>query len=191
MDILISFVPWFLYWIFLSCGLLHVAAFAGVIGTVVFNLKDFMAHKGKILPIGSLIFFLVLSILAFFLPPRLLWTWVPLAGNYTLALITLVSILIGKPFTMQYARESVPKEFWGTKPFIHANYVITWVWFFAFIVMSSPDIFDLAAIHSPSWFKWVFSLACGCGAIKFTIWYRKKSHQKSQAPPETPASTGT
>jgi hypothetical protein len=106
------------------------------------------------------------------------------SGNITLAVITLVSLLIKKPFTLQYARESVPPERWNDPMFIHANYVITWAWFGAFLIMTGPDIFDIAGLASPTWFKWAFSIACCAGAVKFTGWYRKKSRRQNQPAPE-------
>ena len=39
--------------------------------------------------------------------------------------IVLVSLAIGRPFTLPYARERVPKEFWAAPRFLHANRVIT------------------------------------------------------------------
>lgn len=181
MGIVVSFVPWFFYWVFLSCGMLHAAAFSGLVAALALNVKDLRAGRGKILPIGTLIFFFVLSILTLCVHLRLLWAWVPLAGPATLALITLVSILIGKPFTLQYARESVAREYWESKPFILANYRITWAWFTAFLVMSVPDILDHLGRPTPVWFKWLFSLGCCFGAVQFTVWYRKKVRAERQA----------
>ena len=42
-----------------------------------------------------------------------------------LLLIVLVSMAIGRPFTLQYAREQVAPEFWNSPEFVRTNYVIT------------------------------------------------------------------
>jgi hypothetical protein len=54
--------------------------------------------------------------------------------------IVLVSIAIGEPFTLQYARERVAPELWKTPEFIHTNYIVTAVWGAVFAVMVLADL---------------------------------------------------
>jgi hypothetical protein len=44
------------------------------------------------------------------------------------ALIAVGSLLIRRPFSPQYARESVPEAYWQTRLFLWENNVITAVW---------------------------------------------------------------
>jgi len=46
---------------------------------------------------------------------------------------------IRNPFTLQYAREQTPQEFWNTPVFIRTNYIITAVWTLAFLVTTAAD----------------------------------------------------
>ena len=62
-----------------------------------------------------------------------------LAANGGLFAIALFSILVRNPFTLQYAREQVPREFWETPRFIWTNYIITGAWAIAFAVMAAAD----------------------------------------------------
>ena len=66
-------------------------------------------------------------------------TTVRLAVDGGLLVIVLVSLAIGMPFTLQYARESVPKEFWTVPLFITTNQRITAAWAAAFAVMTAAD----------------------------------------------------
>ncbi len=63
-----------------------------------------------------------------------------------LLLIVLVSMAVGRPFTLQYAREQVPPEFWDRPEFIRTNYVITGAWALAFAVMV---VAKLALLYVP------------------------------------------
>jgi uncharacterized membrane protein len=94
-----------------------------------------------------------------------------LAVDAGLFAIALVSLLVGQPFTLQYARESVPKEFWTAPLFITTNQRITAAWAAAFAVMTAAD----AAAHYveaiPLWIDVAASVAAFVGAVWFTRWY--------------------
>src|SRR5215213_5872589 len=71
-------------------------------------------------------------------------TWsvigVRLCVDAGLLAIVLVSMAVGRPFTLQYARERVAPEFWDRPDFIRANYVISAVWALAFAVMVAAEL---------------------------------------------------
>jgi hypothetical protein len=48
--------------------------------------------------------------------------------NVCLLASALVSALIGKPFTLQFAMEKVPESYWKTELFLRINYYIAFVW---------------------------------------------------------------
>ena len=63
------------------------------------------------------------------------WSRYAQAGAHAfLTLIVLGSVVIGHPFTESYARESTPKEIWGTPQFRAVNRTISLVWGLAFLV---------------------------------------------------------
>lgn len=57
-----------------------------------------------------------------------------------LVLVVLVSMLVRRPFTLQYAREQIPAELWDNPAFVKTNYLITCAWAVAFIVMVAADL---------------------------------------------------
>jgi hypothetical protein len=71
--------------------------------------------------------------------------------------IALFSLAIGKPFTMQYAREMVDTETAQSPGFITANYVITWAWVLAFLLMILANALLIYVPGLPFW-----SGACNC-----------------------------
>jgi hypothetical protein len=53
--------------------------------------------------------------------------------------MALGSLALGRPFTMQIAREQVPPELWNTEVFLRVNRAITAVWAAAFAVLVAAD----------------------------------------------------
>ncbi len=96
---------------------------------------------------------------------------VRLAVDGGLMAIVLVSLAIGRPFSLQYARERVAKEFWSSPLFMTANRRITWAWGGAFAVLVAADAAAEYAPGVPLWVEVVGSIAAFVGAFGFTVWY--------------------
>ncbi|MGD9581542.1 MAG: hypothetical protein AB7V50_09225, partial [Vampirovibrionia bacterium] len=122
MQILISFMPWILYGIISSYSYFY-AILAAFVASVIISAPNIKKKNLKILDIGSLAFFIVLFIIA--VTPDLveLKHWTHTLSNTALCLIVVVSIVIRKPFTIQYAKETVDPKYWETEGFIKTNYI--------------------------------------------------------------------
>lgn len=46
----------------------------------------------------------------------------------SLMVLVVFSISIKKPFTLQFAMEKVPEQYWGTNQFVRISTVISWAW---------------------------------------------------------------
>ena len=111
-------------------------------------------------------------------------TWtvigVRLCVDSGLLAIVVLSMLVRRPFTLQYARETVAREHWASPQFVRTNYVIAAAWALAFAVMV---IAELALLCVPSLPKRVGVIAIVLAlvaAVKFTGWYPE--HIRSQRP---------
>src|SRR5262249_1322174 len=93
----------------------------------------------KILEIGTLLLFGSLVLYTLTAAPAWTVATVRLAVDAGLLTIVLVSLAIGAPFTLQYAREQVPEEFWATPQFISANRLISLAWAAAFAILVAAD----------------------------------------------------
>jgi len=176
---LISFIPWFLFWILLSMRKPEPAALAGFIVTLIFIIMEKARHRSvKILQAGTLAFFFILAILAIFTELEWFGHWVNLWSNLALTLIVLISIVIGKPFTLQYAKEETPKEYWSSPKFIQINYTISWVWFLAFLVNLAPSVIRVLGVKVPVSLNWAASIIPFVAAAKFTKWYPHREVKK-------------
>ena len=79
-----------------------------------------------------------------------------------------------QPFTLQYAREQVAPEFWGSPEFIHTNYIITGAWGLAFAVMVAAELALLYVPGMPRQLGIVAIVLALVGAVKFTGWYPER-----------------
>jgi hypothetical protein len=103
---------------------------------------------------------------------------VRLAVDAGLLAIVLVSLAIGRPFTLQYAREQVPEQFWATPRFMAVNRAISSVWGGCFAVMVLADVAAEYAPAIPIWVDVAASVAAFVGALWFTRWYPARVRQQ-------------
>ena len=125
---LFGFLPWILYAVIANHSFVSDEIAAGLALASVFILDFKRIRKGYILECGTVLFFAALLIL-FLLPSRqyvalhaMLWI------NLALAFIMWFSILIRRPFTIQYAKESVPENAWNKPGFIRVNDILSGFW---------------------------------------------------------------
>ena len=184
MGILLAFAPFIAFAVFDRL----IGAVEGlVIGALVsaaLLLRDVLtpSRQPKILEIGTLVLFGSLASYAVVAKPTWSVIQVRLCVDAGLFLIVLISMLIGRPFTLQYAREQVAPEFWASPEFVRTNYVITAVWALAFGVMV---IAELALLYEPGLPPRVGIIAIVLalvGAVKFTGWYPKQARNTTQQP---------
>lgn len=100
--------------------------------------------------------------------------------------IALLSLAIRAPFTLQYAREQVDAETMKLPGFLAANYVITWAWTFAFVLMLLADMLVIFVPGLPLWIGFAIAFAARNAALYFTRWYPQYRRAKYAASPTTP-----
>ena len=134
-------------------------------------------HQPKILELGTFAMFAGLLAWAKLFPTPLTVLSVRLRVDAGLLLIILISMAIGKPFTLQYARERVPQERWKSPQFARINFVITSVWALAFACIVAADLMMIYVPNVPLRVGIVVTLAALYGAYRFTDWYPKQAPQ--------------
>jgi hypothetical protein len=133
----------------------------------------------KMLATGSLILFSTLGGYVAFANAGWTMPTVRLAVDSGLLAIALLSIAIRFPFTLQYAREAVDSETLKLPGFMRANYVITWAWTVAFLLMVVANVLMICEPSLPLWVGLIMALAARNSAIFFTKWY--PNHRRSLA----------
>ncbi len=136
MNILLGLAPFIAFFVLArsigaAAGLWAAAAVAGAL---LLRARLRGQTEVKVLEAGATVLFVGLAIVASFVRPGWSVFEVRVFVDLGLVAITLGSILIGRPFTLQYAREQVPPERWTHPLFLAANRRISAVWTFAFVV---------------------------------------------------------
>ena len=172
MGILLGLTPFIAFFVLMRlvsplAGLLAALATSLALGVRMWRRGETV----KILEVGSLILFGGLVLYTLLAAPAWTVASVRLAVDGGLLAIVVVSLAIGRPFTLQYAREQVPKEFWATPTFVKTNRLITSVWAAAFAVLVAADAAAEYLPAVPLSVDIAASIAAFGGAVGFTLWY--------------------
>jgi hypothetical protein len=125
----------------------------------------------KILAAGSAMVFAAIGLHLALVEPKLGTLGVKLSVDIGIFVISLGSMLFRRPFTLQYALESVPAETAAMPGFLYANYVITGAWTAAALLMAAANLVLLYVPGLPLWSSLAVAFAARNSAIYFTKWY--------------------
>ena len=173
MGILLAFAPFIVFaFVDRMAGPLAGLTAGAIVSLILLARDGLVAGRSvKILDIGTALLFAGLVLYSLLAKPTWSVIAVRLCVDSGLLLIVLVSMAVGRPFTMQYAREQVKPEFWGSPQFRRTNYVITSVWALAFAVMVGAELTLLYAPGLPPRAGIIVIILALVGAVKFTGWY--------------------
>ncbi|MDL9949040.1 hypothetical protein QSJ19_26390, partial [Gordonia sp. ABSL11-1] len=190
--------PWIVMSLFSGPGRFEesVAAALGIALLVVFASWK-IGNSIKLMEWFDVVFFVVMCVIGILASPGMI-TWLELwAGeivNLALVVFAFGSILLRRPFTLEYAREQTPEEFWDNPLFIRTNYVITWAWAAAFAVSAIAGAIGDAVFDDAGnfWTGWIIQIGATVFAISFTEFYPdygpNKALQKMGVETEPPVS---
>lgn len=136
----------------------------------------------KILAAGSAILFAAIGLTLALIDPALGTLGVKLSVDIGVFIISLGSMLVRRPFTLQYAVEAVPAETAAMPGFVTANYIITGAWALAALLMTAANIMMLYFPGLPVWSGLAVAFAARNCAIYFTKWYPEYCQIKYAAP---------
>jgi hypothetical protein len=169
--------PWIVYALVEGPGRLEAAAVSAfALAAIVLVLSLIRGQSPKLLEYSDVVFFGALGLVVAFASDSThgwLENWSGEVANIALAAIVIGSMLVRRPFTMQYAKENVDPSLWKTPGFIRTNYVITGVWAVAFLVQAAAGWYADGVLHDSNniWLSWVLETAAIIVAIQFTLWY--------------------
>ena len=140
MAFLLGFAPWIVFWFIAGQnGNQETLLIASLLGLGISIVAIFVQHKNigvSSLDIGSIIFFAGFAIAVPFVSDQWLDTYNQFLSTGALFIIVVAGVLAGHPFTLVYARASVPQVMWDAPHFIESNTKITRVWAMTFAVMT-------------------------------------------------------
>jgi len=172
MNILLGFLPYIAFFLLTRFVSVEFGLWAALAVAVANAGRDW-ARSGslKVLEIGTVALFAALA--AFTAAAHWPWTLmgVRLAVDCGLLAVVLVSLAIGRPFSLQYARERTPEALWGLPIFMAINRRITWVWAGAFAVLVASHAALVVDPALPLWLDIALTVAALAAALRFTAWY--------------------
>jgi hypothetical protein len=125
----------------------------------------------KILGAGSVIVFAVVGGYLAWVDAAFSNSAIKFAVDVGIFLVSLGSIVMRVPFTLQYAREVVDTETAKLPGFLRANYIITWAWAGAALLMMVGNMALIYVPGLPLWSSLLVAFAARNSAVYFTKWY--------------------
>jgi hypothetical protein len=148
----------------------------------VIGIDVFRGRSIKMLGTGSAILFAALGCYVTLLDSGMAPSAVKLTVDVGVLAISLMSLVIRRPFTLQYAREAVDAETAQLPGFLEANYVITWAWTACFVLMVLANVLLIYLPGLPLWAGIAIAFAARNTAVYFTKWYPGYHRAKFAAP---------
>jgi len=181
---LFGFIPWILF-LFLSGNTLvslERSIIISLLASVIFGFREL--RKGFILQWGTFFFFMACAITINLLKLVFFAEHMAIISNGFFASLIWVTIFIGKPFTLQYAKVELPKEQWEAPELIRSCRFIAVIWA---LLLTLSTLISFFRILKPGLYPgWVyFNITLGImlvGGIFTTLYKKYKRSQRNAAP---------
>ena len=171
----VTFAIWVVYGTLAGFGRWPLAVGLGLAASVLLLALAASRHVTiKLMDWMLLAYFLLAAITTFLIPLALFRTYSSIVIWLLYAGAAWISLLMGRPFTLQYARESTPPEHWKTQVFLHANRIITIVWALAFTANLLFVAAGLDPVFNSLWIAVALPLVSMGAASAFTSIYRRR-----------------
>ncbi len=169
LKLVVSFAPWIAFLIIARDTLFRVQVGLVVALGLAVVMAVLRLHRGVVMYVG-LVFFTAatVAVLVF----HNMWTVKHLGvmANGALALGAWVTMLIGKPFTLDYARQHTDPAKWHDPLFVRTNVRLTALWATAFTINTAVAWLLMQRLL-PQWVCHATTYAVLVAAAAFTTWY--------------------
>lgn len=168
----VALVPWVLFTLLAQHSTLKVAAVVALVAAAGIMIRSMTTGGIKLLELGAVIAFFGFTVVAF-AADHATGVWLARYSRaIAAALLALIAFgsLLFTPFTEQYARDSVPREFWASPTFKATNRRLTTMWAWIFTAMVPFHVIAGAIDKKPTniIFNWVVP-------ISLIVWGAKRS----------------
>jgi hypothetical protein len=170
LKLLLAFSPWLAFLLIAHDSLFRLQLGLGVALALSVILGLTGIHRGVILWAG-LIFFTLASIAV--IGFQNLWTirYMGVLASGMLATATWFSLLIRKPFTLDYARAHTDPSHWNDPVFLRTNDILTAVWGTTFTLNLLLAFGKMEAVLLQPWQYEIITYVLLIGCAIFTSWY--------------------
>jgi hypothetical protein len=179
-GIYLAFIPWILFTLIAQHSTLKLAAVGALLASVMIAAHSVRAGGAKVLELGAVLAFGAFTVVAFKGDPAtaaFVDRYARAIAAGLLALIALGSLLV-VPFTEQYARQTVPRQFWASPQFKQINRKLTAMWGLVFAAMVPAHVIAGAVdTHRANLiFNWAIPIVLVTWAAKQTARVSDSAH---------------
>jgi uncharacterized membrane protein len=171
-NIYIAFVPWLLFSVITRRFEVEDAAVIALVASIAISVPSLRGGRPKLLETGAILAFVGFTIVAFAGDDATRDWLARYARAVSAGLLALIAFgsLMRTPLTEQYARETVPREYWSSPAFRRVNRQITAMWGAVFVLMVPSHILAGAIDTHRAFtiFNWVIPIALVVFAVKRT-----------------------
>jgi hypothetical protein len=172
MTIFLILAPFASFALLMLIASAAISLFAGAaVAATIIGYEVSQGRSVKMLAAGAVIMFSALGAYITLIDGDWSATEVRLAVDIGTLTIALASIAIRFPFTLQYARETVDAETMKMPNFMRVNYILTWAWTAAFVLMLIANVLMIYLPSLPFWVGLGIGIAARNSAVFFTKWY--------------------
>ena len=134
-SMLISFVPWIIYWITAGMKVQWGIPLSLIISffLLVFNL---VSKSPSFMDTASTIYFIIATFSTFAFKANLFVEKSGMMGYMVLFIMAVISVLLKNPFTYQVSKKDYPKVYWKDPTFLLINNIISSFWAAVFLANS-------------------------------------------------------
>jgi hypothetical protein len=166
----VGLVPWLLFTIVAAHGTLKIASIVALVIAVAIAIPGIRQDSPKAIEIGAAVAFAGFTVAAFAVDASTAHWLERYARAIAAALLAAIAFgsLLFIPFTEQYAREKVPRQYWNSPKFKAVNRQLTLLWAGVFSAMVVSHIIGGTINHRVTniIFNWVIPIALVLAAMK-------------------------
>lgn len=177
LKFLLGFLPWITFGALAGPSLVQLEIALGISLVLTILVGYRQLKKGFVLTWGTLLFFLINTVLVVGFKNVWIMRHMGILAPATLAGIAWLSLAIGKPFVLQFARENAPEEGWNDPGFVSGSRHLTIVWGVLFLFSTFNAIADYLHAGAPEWLYKSLSIGAVIAGILYTQWFKKKARR--------------
>jgi hypothetical protein len=180
MSMFLGYAPWILFSLATSQYDWRVGLAVGLVSQIAVMLVTGRSRRIGALDLAMTAFFVVVGAFAVVQPESALETWGQPLATAWIAVVSLATIVVGRPFTLAYSEGDVTPEIAATDLFRSINTTIAWAWTAAFAVMAAASF--VAITVDAAWISTLGTVLALIAAIKFTKQYPDRATARTLAP---------
>ena len=177
-GVFVGFVPWIVYWGLSGAGLGRSAVLAALAAGIVLCARQAWRRSLRPVEATGTLFFAAHALVTLGLGSSFFETYEALLAPVALAAMAWGTLLAGMPFTLLYAREDWPQEYWDAPLFRRINALLTSLWAVVFTVNAGLGGLSVLRPASRLWLVGILpqlGIAAGVAlSIALPRWYPRR-----------------